>query len=415
MSVVDLLNKPVPQSLAEPLVLPCGALIKNRFLKSAMSEVLADRHHQPGLGHVQLYSQWAQGGVGLQITGNVMVDRRALGEPRNVVFDDLLSVHFAELWARAATSHQTHCWVQLNHPGKQSPVAINADPVAPSAIPLGNGLEKFFKSPRALTEDEISEIIQKFAYAARIAKSVGFTGVQIHGAHGYLVNQFLSPQHNRRNDGWGGCLENRMRFVSEIYQAIRAEVGGDFPVGIKLNSADFQRGGFTEDESAQVMVALDEMGMDLFEVSGGNYESPAFVQKESSRQREAYFMDFAARVKQSVKAPVVVTGGFRTAEAMESAVVSGGVDMIGLGRPLLLDPDLPRRVLAGESVTSQVKPLKSGIKAIDGTGMLEITWYEQQMARMARGKPPQPDMNIYWSMMRTLFSTGIQAFQKRRA
>lgn len=196
MSEINSWDWAYPRSLADSLVLPCGAVIKNRFLKSAMSEVLADRFHQPGLGHVQLYHQWAQGGIGLHVTGNVMVDRRAPGEPRNVVFDEALKRLQAKSWAKAATGNNTHCWVQLNHPGKQSPIAINPDPVAPSAIPLSNGLSKFFKTPRALTEEEMHNIIRKFASAAHIAKATGFTGVQIHGAHGYLVNQFLSSHHN---------------------------------------------------------------------------------------------------------------------------------------------------------------------------------------------------------------------------
>jgi len=401
--------------LAQPLKLPCGHEVKNRFFKSAMSEILGTVDHQVSQGLVKLYRQWAMGGAGVLVTGNVMVDRKALGEPRNVVFDEQADVSKVAQWASAATANKTDCWVQLNHPGKQSPNAINSDPVAPSAIPLGKGLEKFFNQPRELSEQEIKAIIRKFAYSAKLAKDAGFTGVQIHGAHGYLVNQFLSPHHNRRDDDWGGSIENRMRFVKEVYQAIRAEVGVTFPVGIKLNSADFQRGGFTKEESEKVIVALDKLGMDLFEVSGGNYESPAFVLQESSQQREAYFIEFAAKMKRLIKAPIVVTGGFRSPEGMESAISSGDVDMVGIARPLTLQPDLPQQIMDGQKVENLIKPLTTGVSALDKVGMLEITWYEQQMARLAKGKKPAPKMNVYWSLLRTLGSNGMQAFQKRRA
>ena len=404
------------QVLAAPLELPCGKTLKNRFFKSSMSEILGTVDHQVSKGLVTLYKQWAEGECGVLVTGNVMVDRNSLGEPRNVVFDERTDVSKAAKWASAATGNNTDCWVQLNHPGKQSPKAINPDPVSPSAVPLGKGLEQFFNPPRALSESEIQSIINKFAFAAKMSKGAGFTGVQIHGAHGYLVSQFLSPHHNRRDDQWGGSIENRMRFVKEIYLAIRKEVGESFPIGIKLNSADFQRGGFTEEDSTEVILALDELGMDLFEVSGGNYEAPAMTgAKQSTRDREAYFIEFAAKMKTLIKAPIVVTGGFRSTEGMVEAVGSGEVDMVGIARPLTLQPDLPKQILEGKNPKSLVKPLTTGIKALDKAGMLEITWYEQQMARLAKGKKPNPEMNVYLSILRTLTSNGVQAFQKRRA
>lgn len=402
--------------LGQSLDLPCGKSVKNRFFKSAMSEILGTVDHQVSKGLVTLYRKWAEGECGVLVTGNVMIDRNALGEPRNVVFDKDTDVAKVADWAKASTVNNTDCWVQLNHPGKQSPKAINPDPVSPSAVPLGKGLDQFFNPPRALTESEIQDIIGKFAFAANMAKQAGFTGVQIHGAHGYLVSQFLSPHHNRREDQWGGSLENRMRFVKEVYLAIREAVGDDFPIGIKLNSADFQRGGFSEEDSTEVIMALDKLGMDLFEVSGGNYESPAMTGvKQSTREREAYFIEFAAKMKKLISAPIVVTGGFRSPEGMAEAISSGEVDMVGIARPLTLQPDWPKQILAGKAPTSLVKPLTTGIKALDKAGMLEITWYEQQMARLAKGKKPNPSMNVYFSILRTLTSNGVQAFQKRRA
>lgn len=403
-------------AIGQSLDLPNGHIVKNRFFKSAMSEILGTVDHQVSDGLIRLYRRWAEGGCGLLVTGNVMIDRNALGEPRNVVFDAKTDWGKVKQWAEASTVHGTDCWVQLNHPGKQSPKAINPDPVSPSAVPLGKGLDKFFNPPRELTETEIQDIIRRFAFAAGKAKEAGFTGVQIHGAHGYLVSQFLSPHHNRRQDQWGGSIENRMRFVKEVYLAMREAVGAEFPIGIKLNSADFQRGGFTEEESTQVIMELDQLGMDLFEVSGGNYEAPAMTGvKQSTKDREAYFIEFAAKMKTLIKAPIVVTGGFRSSEGMEAAIASGDVDMVGIARPLTLDPDLPHKVISGKAIQSEVKPLTTGISALDKAGMLEITWYEQQMARLAKGKKPSPDMNVYFSIVRTLTSNGIQAFQKRRA
>ncbi len=404
------------EMLASTVTLRSGAVVKNRFLKSAMSEVLGTADNRPTAGLSRLYATWADGGCGLLVTGNVMIDRRALGEPRNVVFEDESDLERLQEWARAGTRGDAHLWVQLNHPGKQSPKTLSRDPVAPSAIPLGRGLEKVFNKPSALTEDQIEDIIDRFARAAQIAKKAGFTGVQIHGAHGYLVSQFLSPRHNRRTDRFGGSAENRMRFVLEVYDAIRRGVGDSFPVGIKLNSADFQRGGFSNEESLAVMKALDERGIDLIEVSGGNYESPAMVGvRQSTKDREAYFLEFAEEARREIGAALVVTGGFRTAAGMAAAVKKNATDLVGLARPMAVVPDIPSRILAGENFESGIKRLSTGIKAIDRVAPLEITWYEQQIALMARGKQPNPKLHPGISLIRTALSAGVQALGRRRA
>jgi 2,4-dienoyl-CoA reductase-like NADH-dependent reductase (Old Yellow Enzyme family) len=256
--------------LAQPYTLQNGIVVKNRLFKSAMSEALGTREGAPKKDLATLYSKWAEGGIGLCITGNVMIDARALGEPGNVIIENETHLDAIKAWAKAATKNNTQCWVQLNHPGKQSPKGLNKENVSPSAIPFRKEMQAIFATPRALTEPEIWDIIQRFANAAAIVKKAGFTGVQIHGAHGYLVSQFLSPHHNVRNDNWGGTPENRRRFVVEVYQAMREKVGADFPISIKLNSADFQRGGFTEEESLETIKVLSEIGMDLIEISGGH-------------------------------------------------------------------------------------------------------------------------------------------------
>ena len=242
--------------------------------------------------------------------------------------------------------------------------------------------------------------------------------MQIHGAHGYLVSQFLSPHHNRRTDRWGGSLDNRASFAREVYAEIRRRVGPDFPVSIKINSADFQKGGFTEDESAAVIVSLAEAGMDLVEVSGGTYEAPAMTGrkvKESTRQREGYFLDFVERVRAEVSVPLAVTGGFRTAAGMERALSDGAADMVGLGRPLCVQPDFPKQVLAGEDHTCEVRRLSTGVSALDKMAMLDVSFYEVQLALMGAGKEPRPNMGEWRSLASTLWTQGSQAFKARRA
>lgn len=389
--------------LSQNLYLPNGTIIKNRLLKSAMSEAMGSRDGAPTPALVHLYQAWADGGIGLCITGNVMIDAAALGEPGNVVIEDERHLEDLKSWAQAATSHGTQCWVQLNHPGKQAPKGLNKETVAPSAVPFRSDMQAFFATPRELTDAEIRNLIVRYAQSAAVVKKAGFTGVQIHGAHGYLVSQFLSPHHNTRTDEWGGSAEKRRRFVLEVFKAMRTAVGADFPVGIKLNSADFQRGGFTEEESMDTIRALSEAGIDLIEISGGTYEAPAMTgikmnQKTptSTRRREAYFLEFAEKARAAVKTPLAVTGGFRTTQGMAEAILSRAVDMVGLARILAVEPNAPQRFLAGQDATHRVKPIKTGIRAIDKLGLLEVSWYTGQLKRIGHGQPPKPNEAALW-------------------
>ncbi|MBM7097598.1 NADH:flavin oxidoreductase/NADH oxidase family protein [Bacillus sp. H-16] len=392
--------------------------IKNRLLKAAMSEALATSQNNPIEALIHLYRRWAQGGAGLLISGNVMVDRKALGEPGNVAIEDEQDLAMLKKWANAGTQHDTHFWVQLNHPGKQTPKSVSKEPVAPSAVPLFGGGHAFNK-PRALTTDEIWDIIKRFGRAAHIVKKAGFTGVQIHAAHGYLISQFLSPHHNQRTDEWGGDLNGRMHFLLKVYQEIREHVGDDFPIGIKLNSADFQRGGFTEEESIGVLKTMDEAGIDLIEISGGNYENPKMLGgdvKKSTKEREAYFLEYAEKARHLVRAPFVVTGGFRSEKAMVDAIESGALDMIGIGKPFALNPDLPNQIINGSYETVNTKPIKTGFKPLDKrvSSMLDLTWYEQQLARMGKGKDPNPDLPPLRTLVTMIVTHGTAMFQKRR-
>lgn len=400
------------------IVLPCGAVIKNRIAKSAMSENMAEANHEAGKSFSHLYARWAKGGAGLVITGNVMIDLSQLGEPNNVCIEKgHKGLEGLKAWADAGTQNKTHLWMQINHPGKQTPSFLTKEPVAPSAIGYQTKLKKMFNTPRKLSEPEIKDIIQRFGFAAKTAKEAGFTGVQIHAAHGYLITQFLSPLHNQRKDQWGGSLENRMRFVVEVYKEIRSQVGLDFPVGIKLNSADFMKGGFTEDESLVVAKKLCHLGVDLIEISGGTYESAVMMsgQKESTKKREAYFLDFCEKVRVEVSVPILLTGGFRTREGMKRALESKACDMIGLARSVAIDPEFPNKILSGSDAKSDVRPLTTGFKGLDSTFPLEIIWYTHQLHRMGRGKEPKAKASVMLSVVKSVIEMGVGSVKRVRS
>lgn len=393
---------------------------KNRFYKASMSETLGNRYNSPTKNIVNLYSRWSNGGSGILMTGKVMVDRNALGEPGNIVIEDERDITLLKNWAKVGTQNNNHLWMQINHPGKQSPKNLSKEPVAPSSIPVGGNLSNVFNHPRALKHDEILGIIKRFGNTAYIAKKAGFTGVQIHAAHGYLINQFLSPYHNKRNDAWGGRLENRMRFLMEVYHEIRRRTGEKFPIAVKLNSADFQRGGFTEEDSMKVLKAIDKAGIDLIEISGGNYENPVMFEgsntRESTKKREAYFLDYADKARKLVNTPIVVTGGFRSAEGMEAAINSGSIDMVGIAKPLVINPDLPNQIINGTYITPDLPRITTNVKFIDKKlgSMLELSWYEAQFYLMAHGKNPNLKLNIWRALWISFKKNGIISFTKRR-
>lgn len=379
--------------ISTPLTLQ-GFTLKNRLMKGAMSEALATADGMVTAPLLRLYDTWGQGGLGCSITGNVMIDQRAKNEPGVVVVEDERDLPALKAWAAIGKKYNMVQIVQLSHPGKQCPRGLNKETVAPSAIGFAPEMAAVFGTPRELREDEIYDLIRRFGESARICKKAGFEGVQIHGAHGYLVSEFLSPKHNQRTDQWGGSLENRMRFVLEAFKEIRKQTGDDFIVGVKLNSADFQKGGFSEDESIAVVKALDALGVDFIEISGGTYEAPAMTGvKQSTRQREAYFLDFAEKVRGEVKTALMVTGGFRTRSGMDSALQSGACDLIGIARPLAVETDAPNNLVAGADVKYAVKPIKTGIKPFDNMGVMEIIWYAAQFKTIGAGKTPDPNLS----------------------
>lgn len=390
--------------LQEEMILPNGSVLINRIAKSAMSENLSNRYHEPTPVLINAYKKWAESGAGLLITGNIMIDSKAIGEPRNVVVESRENFNLLKEWADSVKDTNTQLWAQLNHPGRQAMEEINRILKAPSAVPLKTGGRKNAtqKIPESLNENEILKIIEAFGNTAIILKDAGFSGVQIHGAHGYLVSQFLSPYANIRTDKWGGSLENRSRFVVEVYRNIRERVGTNFPIGIKLNSADFQKGGFSEEESMEVVKILSKEGIDLIEISGGTYEAPAMMgkRKDSSIKREAYFMDYIEKARKITNTPLMLTGGFRTVSVMEDAIASNQLDIIGVARPFAVYPNIANEIFEGIRLDFFTKINKTGVKGIDGS--MNIIWYETQIKQIGKGQKPNPKLSA-WVVFITYF------------
>ncbi len=409
--------------LAQPLKLACGATLPNRIAKAAMTEGLSDANLWATERHNRVYRQWSEGGAGLLITGNVMIDNRVMERPGNIAIDPVERFRpgyegFERLkaLAQAGTVAGNHLWMQISHAGRQSPWYVAKQPLAPSAVQLD--LMGNYRRPRALREEEILDFIQRFAQVARVARETGFTGVQIHSAHGYLLSSFLSPITNQRGDAWGGSLENRARFLIETLRATRKAVGSDFPLAIKLNSDDFRRGGFSFDDCLQLLAMLNSETLDLIEISGGTYEQPkllgadgrsedAMPLRQSTVRREAYFLEYARAIRAVANMPILMPGGFRSRAGMEAAVASGDVDVIGLARPLCTMPDLPGKLLAGTvdeapayERTHDTQSKNFVTKLINLLG--QMGWYYAHIEDLGDGKPLKLDRSIPAAFLRYL-------------
>jgi 2,4-dienoyl-CoA reductase-like NADH-dependent reductase (Old Yellow Enzyme family) len=405
-------------SLNAELRLPCGAVLKNRLAKAAMTEGLADSMNRVTPRHYALYERWARNGLGLMLTGNVQVDRRQLERPGNIAIDGNGGLAELKKLARIGTRDGAHFWMQINHPGRQCSAAIHPRPLAPSAISLPMALAQCGEA-QAMTHDQVRDVIRRFVHVAVTARECGFTGVQIHAAHGYLISNFLSPLANRRADEYGGSLENRARLLLEIVADTRKAVGADFPISVKLNSADFQRGGFGPEESMQVVAWLAEAGIDLLEISGGNYEQMQMVGlgdgasstgrkvHGSTAAREAYFLDYAQKVRPMARnLPLMITGGMRSSAVMREALSGGACDVIGLGRPLCTHPqESAAQLLDGRSESlpalerelslpaGALGPMDEAThKTVESFGLLG--WYCLQLIRMGDGCEADLDLGV---------------------
>lgn len=324
--------------------------IRNRFVRSATAERGAADDGSPHADLAGIYRKLAEGGVGLIISGHMYVAPSGKAHPGMVgIYDDFLIEGLAPL-AGAAHAGGAKVAVQLNHAGRQAdPQLIQAgqELVAPSALPNpATGA-----MPRELSPQEIEGVIQAFGRAAWRAKEAGFDAVQIHGAHGYLVNQFLSPAANRRQDRWGGDMERRLAFLGEVCRGIRWAVGESLPVFIKLGVEDFCPGGLRLAEGLGVAKRLEEWGMDALEVSGGI----AGPQGASSRrvvhspEDEAYFLPWVREVRKATRLPLVIVGGLRSRAVMEQILEEGAADFVSLSRPFVREPDLAKKFRLEES------------------------------------------------------------------
>lgn len=374
----------------EPLHLPNGQIIANRIAKAAMEENMADLNQAPSRALKQLYKAWADGEPGLLLTGNVMIDRRAMTGPGGVALENEEHLDSFREWADVARAKGVHFWVQLSHPGRQTMANLGQQALAPSAIAMDLGsFSKMFATPRAMTEEDIQDVIQRFATSARLAEKAGFSGVQIHGAHGYLISQFLSPLSNHRTDRWGGSLENRARLLLEVIHAVRASVSPSFCVAVKLNSADFQRG-FDAADARGVVEMLNPLPIDLLELSGGSYEAPA-MQGEArdgrTLAREAYFLEFAKELASIATMPLMVTGGIRRLPIVQQ-VLDSGIAMAGIATALTLEPQLLKHWREGRDPNPQLKPIQWQRKPLAALATLAVV--RDQMRRLSRGHQPKP-------------------------
>ena len=402
-------------NLFDPLMLPNGSTIVNRIAKAAMEENMADADHAPSEDLMRLYQAWADGGAGLIITGNVMVDGRAMTGPGGVVLQDDRQLERFKRWARVGRSGGAQFWLQINHPGRQMQANLGQATWAPSAIPLDLGrLSRRFATPQAMSATMIDEVVQRFARTAYLGQQAGFTGVEIHAAHGYLLSQFLSPLTNQRSDAWGGSLENRARLLLDVVKAVRAVVAPEFAVAVKLNSADFQRGGFTADDARTVVGLLNDLQVDLVELSGGSYEVPAMQGEARDGQtlaREAYFVEFARDIQTVARMAVMVTGGIRRRPVAET-VVQRGVDMVGIGTALAIDPHLPRDWRQGKDSAPQLPPITWKNKAIAALANMAVVKF--QLRRLSGDKPTDPGVPPLRALILQQIATAWRTRQYRR-
>jgi 2,4-dienoyl-CoA reductase-like NADH-dependent reductase (Old Yellow Enzyme family) len=363
------------EPLFKPLRLPCGIILKNRIAKSAMSDSLGDGTGHPSHEQIGLYRRWANGGLAVSIIGEVQGTSGYAEKPGNLVLNESSDLERFRDLARHGGENDTLLWLQLGHAGALA-FAPTSQPRGPSALDLP-GLRC-----DEMDVDEIAQLPAGFANTARLARQAGFTGVQIHAAHGFLLSQFLSPLFNRRNDDYGGPIANRMRLLLETVKAVRETVGPDFPIAVKLNSSDQLEGGFAKEDALDVVAALDRTTIDLIDISGGTY-FPGAKAASDMPGRGPYFLEFAKRARSVTSTPLMLTGGFKTREQAEGAVASGAVDVVGLARALVLEPDLADLWKAGKNLAPEFPRFanapEGGVTA----------WYTMRMTEIAADRQSQ--------------------------
>lgn len=332
--------------LFEPAAI--GAMeLRNRFVRSGTWEGMAGDNGEATAALLDLYGKLAQGGAGLICTGFAYVNKKGKAVPRMLGIDDDRLIPSLQSVADRLHAGGAKACIQLSHSGSQGFVDTGSPAEAPSAVQdKASG-----KMPEEMPAEAIRRVIDDFAQAARRAKRAGFDAVQIHACHGFLLSQFLSPYSNRRTDAYGGPIENRARIVYEIYDAVRSEVGRDFPVTIKINCADFDGAGLSTADAAVVCEKLADAGIDAIELSGGTLaagELSPMREKILEPEEEAYFRNEASAIRPRLKCPLILVGGMRSLPVMEKLLNARAADFFSLARPLISEPGLIKRWSSGD-------------------------------------------------------------------
>ena len=398
--MVYLMSKNKQSPVFTSFTLPSGLALKNRVVKAAMEENLAEANQTPSQVLKNVYREWAKGGCGLIITGNVMVDHLAMTGPGGLALEQQTDITaFAEL-ARLTQQNDCKIVMQINHPGRQVFKNMGGKAFSASDIALDVGKHShLFAQPKAMTQSDISDVITRFTQTALQAEKAGFNGVQIHAAHGYLLAQFLSPLTNKRDDKWGGSLENRARLLLEITKSVKAHCSESFSVSIKLNSADFQRGGFEPSDAQAVVNMLSTLKVDFVELSGGSYEAPAMQGQtgdERTLAREAYFLEFAKAISEQSTIPIMTTGGISRLD-VANKVISSGVALVGMATALAYQPNLvncwqtqPTQNLLMPRVTFKDKTL---------AGLATMALVKRQIRRVGQGKHVKANASAIFTLI----------------
>ena len=384
----------------EPLVLHSGVRFNNRVVKAAMEENMANPLQQPSQDILNLYSAWAKGEMGAIITGNVMVDSHAMTGPAGIALcadSDLRP--FIE-WANVSKKHGVKIIMQINHPGRQTYKNLSGKTFAPSSTPLALGKHSdLFAKPKEMTELDIQDVIARFTLTAKRAQKAGFDGVQIHAAHGYLLSQFLSPLVNKRNDQWGGDIVNRSRLLMEIVQSVKAAVSAKFSVSLKLNSADFQRGGFELDDAIFVVQQLEQTHIDFVELSGGSYEAPAMQGRsadDKTLSREAYFLEFAKSIASKTTLKIMTTGGIRRLP-VANEVISQHIDLVGIASAMAYQSDLVKIWKKRPDFVGFIPSVDWKNKTLAALATMALV--RRQLQRMGKLKRPKMNASALFSLV----------------
>ncbi len=367
--------------LFQPLGLPCGAILKNRIAKAAMSDSLGDGRGNPTEAQRRLYACWSDGGLGLSIVGEVQCSSEYPEKPGNLVLDINSNLSAFSKLAREGARNRSQLWLQLGHAGAMSHAPISV-PRGPSAIDVP-GLKC-----AGMNRQEILDLPALYAKTATMSKELGFGGVEIHAAHGFLLSQFLSPLFNQRNDSYGGSIENRTRLLLEILEEVRFAVGASYPIGLKINSTDELEGGLSSIDALKVISRLDNTNLDLIDISGGTY-FPGAKSASDSAGRGPYFRKFAEQARQHTTIPLMLTGGVKNLRQAVEIISSGDADIVGLGRALALYPDLPNQWATGSNSQPEFPRFSStpegGVTA----------WYTMRLVELGEGQEPGENGDIH--------------------